>query len=83
MNVIKIYFLNLQGLVCRLFILIMLLNLFGEGFVIHTYIYFFRRPAVLLRVSRYKAIVRQLTDLVKLLSIYSLILGIALHVYTW
>ena len=46
-------------------------------------IYFFRRPAVLLRVSRYKAIVRQLTDLVKLLSIYSLILGIALHAYTW
>ena len=45
--------------------------------------YLFRSPAVLLRVSRYKAIVRQLTDLVKLLSIYSLILGIALHVYTW
>ena len=49
----------------------------------YIYIYLFGRLAVLLRVSRYKAIVRQLTDLVKLLSIYSLISGIVFHVYTW
>ena len=46
------------------------------------FIYLFGRPAVLLRVSRYKATVRQLTDLVKLLSIYSLISGIVFRVYT-
>ena len=32
---------NLQSLVCDIFILMMLLNLFGEGFVIYLYIYIY------------------------------------------
>ena len=46
-------------------------------------IYLFDRLAVLLGVSHFKAIVRQLTDLVKLLSIYSVILGIVFYVCTY
>ena len=42
----------------------------------------FGRLAVLLVVSRRKVIGRQLTDLVKLLSIYSTRLGIVFHVCT-
>lgn len=44
--------------------------------------YLFRRLAVLLKVSRCKAIVRQLTEAVKLHYIYIGILGVVLRVCT-